>query len=167
MSKTNVDARKPLLSYRMRSWIRRLSWTVVLLSPFIAYITLYRRSVSEVEFTVDHRERVTTGSGDSMRSYYLVWSKEGEVFCVVDSYSFMKFDSSDRYGKLAEGNHVRANVAGWRIPFLSMYRNVIGIEPITGHTDNTPAASPADTTIQSSPTVAPTDSPTTNPTTAQ
>ncbi len=102
---------------------------VMLLSP-IVYIPCYRASLKGVEFTVERRERVTTGSGDSVRSYYLVWSREGEVFCVTDTWSFFRFDSSDRYGKLDEGKKVKAQVAGWRVPFLSWYRNVVIIDDV-------------------------------------
>lgn len=96
----------------------------------IVYVPSYRASLSPVEFTVDRRERVVKGSGDSTQSYYLVWSKEGEVYCVTDSWSFMSFDSSDRYGKLHEGSKITAKVAGWRVRFLSWYRNVIEIADV-------------------------------------
>ena len=92
------------------------------------YVPYYRASLKKAEFTVASRERVTSGSGEGSRSYYLVWSKEGDVFCVTDSWSFLRFDSSDRYGKLREGSHVMAQVAGWRVPFLSWYRNVVVID---------------------------------------
>lgn len=96
----------------------------------IIYVPCYRASLKKAEFTVASRERVTSGSGEGSRSYYLVWSKEGEVFCVTDSWSFLRFDSSDRYGKLQEGSHVIAQVAGWRVPFLSWYRNVVTIDDV-------------------------------------
>jgi hypothetical protein len=104
-----------------------LSPLIMLLSP-IVYIPLYRASLTDAEFTVDHRERVIKGSGDGQQSYYLVWSREGEVFCVADTWSFLSFDSSDRYGKLREGTHIQASVAGWRVPFLSWYRNIVAIK---------------------------------------
>ena len=94
----------------------------------VIYVPCYRASLKKAEFTVASRERVTSGSGEGSRSYYLVWSKEGDVFCVTDSWSFLRFDSSDRYGKLREGSHVMAQVAGWRVPFLSWYRNVVVID---------------------------------------
>jgi hypothetical protein len=110
---------------------RRLRLTLivaVILSPCFLYGCSYRRSAVQVTFTVDRRERVTTGSGDSVQSYYLVWSREGEVFAVVDSWVFWRWDSADRYGKLHEGSQITAKVAGWRVPFLTMYRNVIDVQ---------------------------------------
>jgi hypothetical protein len=103
---------------------------LVVLSPFITYISCYRWSLKPAQFTVDRRERVVKGSGDSTQSYYLVWSREGEVFTVNDSWSFLSWNSSDRYGKLHEGSKIKAQVAGWRVPFLSWYRNVIVIESV-------------------------------------
>ncbi len=105
-------------------------WIGVVLSPFAIYIVSYRASLKPASFTVDRRERVVTGSGDSTSSYYLVWSKEGEVFAVLDTWSFLRWDSSDRYGQLREGSRVSAKVAGWRIPFLSAYRNVVVIDGV-------------------------------------
>lgn len=96
----------------------------------LIYVPSYRGSLSSEVFTVDRRERVVSGAGENSRSYYLVWTKEGEVFCVTDTWSFMRFDSSDRYGRLRENCRVKANVAGWRIPFLSWYRNIVEIEDI-------------------------------------
>ena len=105
-------------------------WPIPLLLSPIVYVPCYRASVKPAEFTVDRRERVVTGSGENVRSYYLVWSREGDVYCVCDSWSFLTFDSSDRYGRLKEGARIQADVAGWRIPFLSWYRNVIRIKKV-------------------------------------
>ncbi len=58
----------------------------------------------------------------------LVWTQERKVFCVADSWSFMSFDSSNRYGMLREGRQVRAQVAGWRVRFLSWYRNILIVD---------------------------------------
>ncbi len=105
-------------------------WPVLLLVSPVIYVPCYRASLDSAEFTIDRRERVVTGSGDGTRSYYLVWSSEGEVYCICDSWSFLSFDASDRYGRLREGSQVKAQVAGWRVPFLSWYRNIIAIESI-------------------------------------
>ncbi len=105
-------------------------WPIPLLLSPIVYVPCYRASVKPAEFIVDRRERVVTGSGENVQSYYLVWSREGEVFCVSDSWSFLTFDSSDRYGKLKEGARVKADVAGWRVPLLSWYRNVIRVKDV-------------------------------------
>lgn len=141
---TSKPAKKtdsPTTNHRLQSWrnFKKNFGEYVLLFIFcspilipvataIIYVPCYRASLKKAEFTVASRERVTSGSGEGSRSYYLVWSKEGEVFCVTDSWSFLRFDSSDRYGKLRVGSHVTAQVAGWRVPFLSWYRNVVVID---------------------------------------
>lgn len=140
MDKTSkpVPRPKPPLGARIKdalvtAVVALFMWAapLVLLLASLVYMPLYRTSLKPVEFTVDHRERVVNSSGDSVNSYYLIWSKEGEVFCVTDSWTFWSFDSSDRYGKLKEGVRVTAHVAGWRVPFLSWYRNVIRIDSVS------------------------------------
>jgi hypothetical protein len=57
-----------------------------------------------------------------------VFTEEGEVFENSDTFFYQKWNSSDIYGKLTVGNKYKATVYGWRIPFLSNYRNIIEIE---------------------------------------
>ena len=81
----------------------------------------------ELSFTVTDKERVVTGSGDSTSSKYLVFTDK-EVFENTDCMVLFKFNSSDIYGALDVGKKYRAKVYGWRIPFLSSYRNIISVE---------------------------------------
>ena len=92
----------------------------------VIYPMLYINSADTTTFTVKRTERVTVGSGNSVRGKYLVFT-ENEVFENTDSYLFLKFNSSDLENKLTPGKEYRAKVAGWRIPFLSMYRNIIKV----------------------------------------
>lgn len=100
------------------------------LAFFIVCPFAYRTSAEVITFTVDARERVTESSGDSTTSRYLVWSREGEVFEVTDDFLFSTWNSSDRYGQMQEGSTVTAKVAGWRVPFLSWYRNVVEVQSV-------------------------------------
>ncbi len=134
--KSKTGYREPLL-IRLKS--KLATWTIWFLfaSPIVVPVVLgvvfvpcYRASLTPVAFTVDRRERVTQGGGENTKAYYLVWAKEGEVYCVTDTWSFMSFDSSDRYGRLREGSKVKAKAAGWRVPFLSWYRNVVEIDEV-------------------------------------
>jgi hypothetical protein len=99
---------------------------VMVLSLFCAYPVAYKGSVSTITFTVTDKERVTYSNGEGTTSKYLIYT-DGEVFENTDSFLFGKFNSSDVYGKLEKGKNYTATVAGWRIPFLSSYRNVISI----------------------------------------
>lgn len=100
----------------------------------IAFITLlfgypiaYYSSSETVEITVKDKDRITTGSGENIDSKFIVYT-ENEVFENTDSWLFVKFSSSDLQNKLEVGETYTVKVAGWRVPFLSMYRNIIAYE---------------------------------------
>lgn len=116
---------------RFKSWVRDR----LLILGIVLFITfwfagmpiLYRLSEDYVVITVSEKERITEATGDSR---YLIFSESGEVFENTDSLTFFKWNSSDIYGKLREGQRYRVRVAGWRIPFFSGYRNIIDADEI-------------------------------------
>lgn len=67
-------------------------------------------------------------------STYLIFTDHG-VFRNDDALWFWKFDSSDFYGNLDVGQHYDLKVYGWRIPFLTMYPNIVRITPIPQNND--------------------------------
>lgn len=69
------------------------------------------------------KERVTTGES----SRYLIFS-ETEVFENTDSLFHLKFLSSDVYRDINIGDVCDFQVYGWRVGFLSMYRNIISAD---------------------------------------
>jgi len=80
-----------------------------------------------VTFTVQDRERVTTG--DSSR--FMIWGETNrgvEVFENTDSLLAFKFNSADVYGQMTQGSVCHATVTGMRIPFLSMNRNILSAD---------------------------------------
>ena len=79
-------------------------------------------TAKRVEITVTDKERVPKGE----ESYYLVFTEE-EVFQNLDSWRRFKVNSSDLQGQLREGGTYLVSVYGWRIPFLSKYRNIVAI----------------------------------------
>jgi len=89
------------------------------------YPTAYYLSATETTITVSRLERIV--ESQSMTSKYLVFT-DNEVFENTDSWLYLKFSSSDLYAKLKEGKTYRVKVAGWRIPFLSWYKNIIEIK---------------------------------------
>lgn len=89
----------------------------IAISPIIAYTT-----ATEVQFTVTEKERVVTKN----TSKYIIFT-EKEVFENTDSVWYLKFNSSDIYGKLNKGETYKAKVYGFRVPFLSWYRNIVSI----------------------------------------
>ena len=77
--------------------------------------------------TIKEKERVHQ-SGNI--SYYLVWTEQDEVFQNSDAFWHFKWNSSDLYGEMKEGKTYNCIVYGWRIPILSMYRNIVTMETV-------------------------------------
>ena len=94
---------------------------LLLISPIIAYST-----DELVVFNVKDKERVVTGSGDSMTSKYLVYTDKG-VYENTDTIWYWKWNSSDVYNDLEVGKTYQVKVYGFRIPFLSWYKNVVEV----------------------------------------
>ena len=69
-------------------------------------------------------ERVCSRQDDCK---YLVFTDKG-VFENTDSLLNFKWNSSDIYGELKVGETYTFNVYGWRVPFLSMYKNITSVE---------------------------------------
>ena len=75
--------------------------------------------------TVVKSERVTSGES----SKYLVFGKR-EVYQNTDAIVVWKLNSSDFYRDIQAGKTYRFKVIGWRIPFFSLYRNIIHFEEV-------------------------------------
>jgi hypothetical protein len=84
------------------------------------FVSLPYITIDEVTVQVTGKERIQdTG--------YLVFTKE-ETFKNTDTIAFLKFNSSDVYGRIPVGSTCQLTVNGWRVPFLSLYRNIIKVE---------------------------------------
>ena len=97
----------------------------LIMSGFLTiFVSIYYYYTSQTEQTifVKHKERIAESNGGA----YLIFTPN-EVFEDCDSYLFLKFNSSDIYNMLEKGKYYRVKVVGWRIPFLSMYRNIINV----------------------------------------
>src|SRR6056297_850388 len=95
---------------------------IVLASGLLA--AAYYSSAEETQITVV--EKITKYHGGDEK--YLVSTESGEIFEIADTIAFLRFDSSNVYFSLEEGQTYTCKVAGWRIPFLSMYRNIIEVK---------------------------------------
>ena len=84
-----------------------------------ALFAAWKGSEHEVTARVTRCERVT--KKDS--SAYMVFTTEG-TFKVTDSLLLLRWDSSDVYAGIEEGQTYRFSVIGWRVPFLSWYPNI-------------------------------------------
>ncbi len=80
----------------------------------------------------------TEGQGRGV--FYVVGEdKSGnkEVFENTDTIAFLKFDSADLQQKISLGNTYKMDVNWMRIPFLSMYRNVLDVELVSTENNST------------------------------
>jgi hypothetical protein len=103
---------------------RYFLYALVLPILLFGYPAAYYFSSETISITIKDKERITTGSGESISSKFIIYS-ESEVFENTDSWLFFKFNSADYQNKLEVGKTYKVKVAGWRIPFLSTYRNVV------------------------------------------
>lgn len=80
--------------------------------------------------TVTEKERVN----QSDDSYYLVFGKDESGKTVVyknaDDLFRMKFNSSDVQAQLEIGNTYEVQLVGLRVPFFSMYENILSAKEI-------------------------------------
>ena len=90
----------------------------------VFYSMAYTSSVKTINITIIDKERITTGSGETISSQFIIYT-DNEVFENTDSWLYLKFNSADFQNKLQINETYRVRVAGWRIPFFSSYRNII------------------------------------------
>jgi hypothetical protein len=84
----------------------------------------YYQTGEYITITVSEKEVVHSKDN----STYLIYTEGGEVLENSDLLFCGKFNSSDFQAKLKEGETYVVKVYGWRIPFLSRYRNIAEIQ---------------------------------------
>lgn len=98
---------------------------------WIGFVTAFNDH--EAIITVTDKERVN----DSGSSYYLVFGKDeyGNVVVYENSDEILrgKWDSSTLQAGLEIGETYNVVLVGYRIPFWSMYENILEIEKVTSH----------------------------------
>ena len=87
-------------------------------------------TAEDITITVTEKDRIVQGSGDSISSKYLIFTN-GEVFQNTDTIWYGKFDSTDIQGRIKPGKTYKVTVCGWRIPFWSMYRNIVKVQNVS------------------------------------
>ena len=96
---------------------------VVVLFLIIGIPIVKNGNRQDVSFTV--KDKTVTVS--KSKSKYLIFTDKG-VYENADSLLQGKWDSSDMYNSLEIGKQYKVEVRGYRIPFLSMYQNIIRVE---------------------------------------
>lgn len=92
---------------------------LITIDPILSYNTK-----SFVTFTVNDKATVINNTD----SQYLIYTTAG-VFDDSDSLWYWKWNSSDVYNQLERGGTYTATVYGFRIPFLSLYKNIVIVTP--------------------------------------
>lgn len=87
----------------------------------------YYNTVEEIEIKVNDKEHVMYRNGSDLEDKYMVYA-EGEVFENTDDLFYLKFNSSDVQNELKVDSSYTIKVIGWRIPAMSMHRNIISIK---------------------------------------
>lgn len=107
---------------------------ILIIAGIVCAIYFSTFNDAEYEVTVVKTERVTTGHGSNIKSKYLIYCETSDgtpiVFENTDELLRGKFDSSDIYADIKEGERYRFTVVGLRIEFLSSYQNIIKYQKI-------------------------------------
>lgn len=95
---------------------------------FVGY--MLATSFNDKTYTVKVTDKERVNKSDS--SKYLVFCEDenGEVlvFENTDELLRLKFNSSTVQGTIKQGGKYKLTVVGFRVPFLSMYQNIIKVE---------------------------------------
>lgn len=98
---------------------------VIFLFGFGLNFAIYKMSNETVTgIYVNDKERIVESDGNSTSSKYLVFT-ENETFENTDYLLTFKFNSSDIQGRIKPGQTCEFEVVGWRVSFMSMYRNIL------------------------------------------
>ncbi len=89
--------------------------------------------ITMAEYENEHWETITvvdkTVGISSQQSSYLIYT-EKEVYKIQDLFFCGFFRTSDVYNQLHVGSTYRVKVRGRRWPFMSMYKNIVGVQKI-------------------------------------
>lgn len=104
-----------------------ISVVIMIFIAFMLNILYQYGTINNVNLTVNKSERVCTSIGEDQSCKYLIFADAG-VFENTDTLLHFKFNSSDIYNQMKEGEAYNVTTYGWRVPFLSMYPNIIKID---------------------------------------
>jgi hypothetical protein len=93
------------------------------------YQFLTQRSLTQVLIKDKQISTETDKETGKVISTYLIYTDQG-VFRNDDAGWHLKYDSSDFYGNLDVGKQYDLKVYGWRIPFFSMYPNIVRMKAV-------------------------------------
>ncbi len=100
-----------------------------IVSLSISFQVAYYTSKEEVKFKIKDKQIKMEKSGDNINDIYFVYTDIG-VFTNTDDAFLLKFNSSDVQNELNIGSTYKATVYGFRVPFLSIYKNITTVSKI-------------------------------------
>lgn len=95
----------------------------LLCKPIVAYTTKDTLTVK-----IEDKDRECNKNNECR---YVIYT-DLEVFENRDSVWFLKWNSSDVYNDMKKDGTYEITVTGFRIPFFSSYRNIVGVSEING-----------------------------------
>ena len=93
---------------------------LLIILSIVALMSCDYTNERKVTVTVTGKERIHQSEGNG---YYLIFT-DSETFKISDQIFFGKFNSSDIYGSIKEGEIYTFKVYGYRIPIASEYPNI-------------------------------------------
>lgn len=119
------------MSYKTRHFMSHLAVILVVLLVIGAIVghTVLRYG-NEQEYTCTIEDRWIKSTGEDSQKYLFSCEEHDIVFENTDLFFRGKFNSSDMWIELDEGVTYEITTVGTRVPFLSMYQNVVEIEEV-------------------------------------
>ena len=89
-------------------------------------------SFNDHSYSVKITDKERVYDSKSKVSKYMIYAENKDsddlVFENTDDFFRLKFNSSNMYSELKVGKTYNITVVGYRVPFLSMYENIIKVE---------------------------------------
>ena len=96
------------------------------------FLGAYSASEETRTCTITEKDRTTKVVDGNSSTDHRVWTEECGVLSVNDSLVGMSFDTADKYGSIKVGQTYELTTMGWRVPFLSMFPNIIEVVEVGG-----------------------------------
>lgn len=101
--------------------------TIIIIIGLITLSIKSNMTLNTIQVIVEGKERITEQTGNTLDSYYLVFTNKG-TFKIEDDLFRGNFYSSDVYGKLRQDSTYTFTTTGYRIGFMSSYPNIIEVK---------------------------------------
>lgn len=103
---------------------------IILIVIVAVVLASFATSFNDTEYVVTVTEKERVVSAESSKYLIFTEDEQGNVVVFENSDNIFrgKFDSSNMQGEIKEGETYVFTVVGYRVPFLSMYQNIIEVK---------------------------------------